>query len=87
MDSLSSALLKEGFKPFTDAGVNTDGESGELMFSLLVSLLGQRSVICSSEWSYLKANRMCYFSFICLFVNSLLPGRLFLHSLQFLYFS
>lgn len=34
--------------------------------SLLVSLLGERSVICSSEWPYLKSNRAYYCSFICL---------------------
>lgn len=28
--------------------------------SLLVSLLGQRSVLCSSEWPYLKLNRAYY---------------------------
>lgn len=34
--------------------------------SLPVSLLGQRSVICSSEWPYLISHRAYYCSFICL---------------------
>lgn len=39
---------------------------GRIDVSLLVSLLGQRSVICSSEWPYLQSNRAHYCSFICL---------------------
>lgn len=83
MDSLSSTLLKEGLKPFTDAGVNTDGESGELMVlpcwdrgQLFVHLNG---LILNRTERITVA--------LSMFVNSLLPGRLFLHSLQFSYFS
>lgn len=63
VDSLSQRRLEN---PLTDAGVNTDEISGELISSFLVSLLGQRSVISSSEWAYLRSNRACYCSFICL---------------------